>query len=235
MKTEIKAANAGDVLILPRSLKPAYRQESRVFQTSAEGGAAIVSCRNPYKSGQIEITLCEIPEKPVTCAFAGKTAKEFDIPAGVGSITLVHDNHELKLMYDNVPDTLTDKKPEPIPKPTPKPKPKPTPKPVPKPKPEPVPKPKPESISVSRPAFAELKVAFAKAIEEASAQASPTDKEVTVIRQQICEKILEPYRSSDKQSETILAEQLLYISRCIISSLVGESQEEADNSTLPKS
>ncbi len=234
MKTEIKAANAGDVLILPRSLKPAYRQESRVFQTSAEGGAAIVSCRNPYKSGQIEITLCEIPEKPVTCAFAGKTAKEFDIPAGVGSITLVHDNHELKLMYDNVPDTLTDKKPEPIPKPTPKPKPKPTPKPVPKPKPEPVPKPKPESISVSRPAFAELKVAFAKAIEEASAQASPTDKEVTVIRQQICEKILEPYRSSDKQSETILAEQLLYISRCIINSLVSENQEEADNSTLPK-
>lgn len=231
MKTEIKAANAGDVLILPRSLKPAYRQESRVFQTSAEGGAAIVSCRNPYKSGQIEITLCEIPEKPVTCAFAGKTAKEFDIPAGVGSITLVHDNHELKLMYDNVPDTLTDKKPEPIPKPTPKPKPKPTPKPTPK----PVPKPKPESISVSGPAFAELKAAFAKAIEEASAQASPTDKEVTVIRQQICEKILEPYRSSDKQSETILAEQLLYISRCIISSLVGESQEEADNSTLPKS
>ena len=226
MKTEIKAANAGDVLILPRSLKPAYRQESRVFQTSAEGGAAIVSCRNPYKSGQIEITLCEIPEKPVTCAFAGKTAKEFDIPAGVGSITLVHDNHELKLMYDNVPDTLTDKKPEPIPKPTPKPKPKPTPKPV--------PKPKPESISVSRPAFAELKVAFAKAIEEASAQASPTDKEVTVIRQQICEKILEPYRSSDKQSETILAEQLLYISRCIINSLVSENQEEADNSTLPK-
>ena len=234
MKTEIKAANAGDVLILPRSLKPAYRQESRVFQTSAEGGAAIVSGRNPYKSGQIEITLCEIPEKPVTCAFAGKTAKEFDIPAGVGSITLVHDNHELKLMYDNVPDTLTDKKPEPIPKPTPKPKPKPTPKPVPKPKPEPVPKPKPESISVSRPAFAELKVAFAKAIEEASAQASPTDKEVTVIRQQICEKILEPYRSSDKQSETILAEQLLYISRCIINSLVSENQEEADNSTLPK-
>ena len=226
MKTEIKAANAGDVLILPRSLKPAYRQESRVFQTSAEGGAAIVSCRNPYKSGQIEITLCEIPEKPVTCAFAGKTAKEFDIPAGVGSITLVHDNHELKLMYDNVPDTLTDKKPEPIPKPTPKPKPKPTPKPV--------PKPKPESISVSRPAFAELKVAFAKAIEEASAQASPTDKEVTVIRQQICEKILEPYRSSDKQSETILAEQLLYISRCIINSLVSENQDEADNSTLPK-
>lgn len=224
MRTVIKAADAGDLFIMPKSLKPVC-QQSRFFRTSSEGSAVIVNCTSPYRSGQVEIKFDAIPREPVTCAFAGRTsAKEFEIPANVDSLILVHSDQELKLTYDNAPAV---------------PKPEHTPKPELIPKPAPVPKPITESRSVSvsgNKAFAELQAAFVRAVDEAAGQVSPgTDKDVIAIREQICEKMLEPYRSSDKHKETILAEQLLYITRCILSSLIDASQEEADNSTLPKS
>ena len=74
-----------------------------------------------------------------------------------------------------------------------------------------------------------------KEIEEAEKHVDRCDNEqVTVIRQQIMEKIIEPYRSADKNKETALAEELLYITRILISGLIDKEQENADKNTLPK-
>ena len=224
--TEIKAYDAGNVLIMPKKAGPVW-ESSRVFSVSEKGGAILVGCANPFRNGKMNIRLGSPTEAPVTCAFAGsKNAQEFDIPAGVDSLELIYEDQNLTLRYD-VPASQN----VPKPKPEPRPEPKPEPKPAPKPEPKPVPKPELKTGN----AFAQLQEAFSKAIEEAEKHVDRCDNEqVTVIRQQIMEKIIEPYRSADKNKETALAEELLYITRILISGLIDKEQENADKNTLPK-
>ena len=218
--TEIKASDAGNVLIMPKKAGPVC-EKNRVFNVSEKGGAVLVGCANPFRNGKMNIRLGSPPEAPVTCAFAGsKNAQEFDIPAGVDSLELIYEDQNLTLRYDApASQTADEKKSAPIPKPAPK--------------PEPPPKPAPELKTGN--AFAQLQEAFSKAIEEAEKHIDRCDNEqVTVIRQQITEKMLESYRSSDKKNEVFLAEALLQITRHIISEFIEQGQEKADNSTLPK-
>ena len=232
--TEIKAYDAGNVLIMPKKAGPVW-ESSRVFSVSEKGGAILVGCANPFRNGKMNIRLGSPPEDPVTCAFAGsKNAQEFDIPAGVDSLELIYEDQNLTLRYD-VPASQNVPKPKPEPRPEPKPVPKPVPKPEPKPVPKPEPKPVPKPELKTGNAFAQLQEAFSKAIEEAEKHVDRCDNEqVTVIRQQIMEKIIEPYRSADKNKETALAEELLYITRILISGLIDKEQENADKNTLPK-
>ena len=229
--TEIKASDAGNVLIMPKKAGPVC-ERNRVFNVSENGGAVLVNCTNPFRSGKIDIKLSSPPEAPVTCAFAGsKNAQEFDIPTGVDSLELIYADQQLRLRYD-APSAQTAPKPEPAPPPKLEPISKPRPFTRPDPKPKPSPKPAPKTGN----AFAQLQEAFSRAIEEASKidTNNGDNEQVIVIRQQITEKMLEPYRSSDRKKETILAEELLQITRHIISELIEQEQEKADNSTLPK-
>lgn len=214
--TEIKASDADNVLIMPKKAGPVC-EKNRVFNVSENGGAVLVNCTNAFRSGKIDIKLSPPPKAPVTCAFAGsKNAQEFDIPAGVDSLELIYEDQNLTLRYD-----------APVSQNVPKPRPEP------RPEPRPVPKPAPELKTGN--AFAQLQEAFSKAIEEAEKHVDRCDNEqVTVIRQQIMEKIIEPYRSADKNKETALAEELLYITRILMSGLIDKEQENADKNTLPK-
>ena len=212
--TEIKASDAGNVLIMPKKAGPVCKK-NRVFNVSENGGAVLVNCTNAFRSGKIDIKLSPSPEAPVTCAFAGsKNAQEFDIPAGVDSLELIYEDQNLTLRYD-APASQNVPKPRPVPRPEPKPAPE---------------------LKTGN-AFAQLQEAFSRALEEASKHIDTNNgdnEQMIVIRQQITEKMLEPYRSSDKKNEVFLAEALLQITRHIISEFIEQGQEKADNSTLPK-